>query len=84
MAIFCKLEHEDGTLADRRPFGASPGTSWNAGDVLHLGSERILRVVGELLVENLGGGPCAGACGRAAKLGSEGRAADEAVRRSPT
>jgi hypothetical protein len=47
-----KLEHEDGTAADPPTFRSLPGTSWNAGDVLHLGSERSLRVVGKRLVEN--------------------------------
>jgi hypothetical protein len=57
MAFTFKLEHKDGTPADPPAFRSLPGTSWNAGDVLHLGSERALRVVGSRLVENLDGDP---------------------------
>jgi hypothetical protein len=52
-----KLEHEDGTPADPPTFRSSPGTSWNVGDVIPLGSRRSLRVVGKRLVENLDGDP---------------------------
>ena len=57
MAFSYKLEHEDGTSADPPTFRSSPGTSWNAGDMIHLGNERGLRVVDKRLDENLHGDP---------------------------
>ena len=56
MAFIYKLEHEDGTRRSADVFAAD-GISWNAGDVIPLGSERALRVVGKRLVENLDGDP---------------------------
>jgi hypothetical protein len=39
-----KLEHPDGTAVDPPTFRSSEGTSWNVGDVLHLG-RRTRRIV---------------------------------------
>ena len=44
MALIYKRQHEDGTSADPPTFRSSPGTSWNAGDLIHLGNEQGLRV----------------------------------------
>lgn len=57
MAFTYKLEHADGTPADQPTFRSLPGTSWTAGDVLHVGPGRELRVVGSRLAENLDGDP---------------------------
>lgn len=56
MTFTYKLEHEDGTAADPPTFRTA-ATTWNAGDVIPLGGERALRVVGKRLVENLDGDP---------------------------
>ena len=55
MAFVYKLEHSDGTPADPPTFRSSDGISWDAGDVLHVGRERALRVIGKRLDENLEG-----------------------------
>jgi hypothetical protein len=39
-----RLEHEDGTPAEPRTFEAAV-PNWSAGDTIHLGRERTLRVV---------------------------------------
>ena len=41
MAFIYKLENEDGTPADPPTFRSSPGTSWNAGDTIPLGSNEL-------------------------------------------
>ena len=41
MAFIYKLEHQDGTPADPPTFRSSPGTSWNAGDTIPLGSNKL-------------------------------------------
>ena len=52
-----RLELDDGTRADPPTFRSSPGTSWNAGDTIPLGSKRGLRVSDKRLDENLDGDP---------------------------
>ena len=52
-----RLELDDGTPADPPTFRSSPGTSWNAGDTIPLGSKRALRVLEKRLDENLDGDP---------------------------
>jgi hypothetical protein len=44
MAFIYRLKHPDGIPADPPTFRSSPGTSWNAGDLLYIG-RRTLRVV---------------------------------------
>jgi hypothetical protein len=44
MAFTFKLEHEDGTPADPPVLHAAVPT-WNAGDTIPLGRDRILRVI---------------------------------------
>jgi hypothetical protein len=39
-----RLEHQDGTPAEPRTFEAAV-PNWSAGDTIHLGRERALRVV---------------------------------------
>jgi hypothetical protein len=41
MALIYKLKREDGTPADPPTFRSSPGTSWKAGDMIHLGNQRV-------------------------------------------
>ena len=57
MAFIYKLENEDGTPADPPTFRSSPGTSWNTGDTIPLGSKRALRVLDKRFDENLDGDP---------------------------
>ena len=57
MAFIYTLEYEDGAPADPPTFRSSPGTSWNAGDTIPLGSERALRIIGKRLEEDLDGDP---------------------------
>jgi hypothetical protein len=50
-------ELEDGRPAEPPSFHSLPGTSWNAGDTIPLGSQRALRVISKRLDENLDGDP---------------------------
>jgi hypothetical protein len=56
-AFTFRLEPADGTAADPPTFCSSPSTSWNAGDTIHLGSKRSLRVLDKRLDEDLDGDP---------------------------
>lgn len=63
-----RLEHEDGTPAEPRTFDAAV-PNWRAGDTIHLGAGKVLRVVAirdddadqppRLVVEDMSG-PAAG------------------------
>ena len=41
MTFTYKPEHEDGIRADPPTFRTLPGTSWNAGDLIPLGSNEL-------------------------------------------